>query len=85
MFITCTFFVTFVFSGGTQDFSNEKYVMWLKTLNLMRGDILTTDFERSLQLQKDWLAEKDLTGLDAEAAHLSLRHLDNFSWTTSSD
>lgn len=46
--------------------------------------VLTTDFERSLQLQKDWLTEEDLPGLDAEAAHLSLRHLDDLPWTTSS-
>lgn len=46
--------------------------------------LLTTDFERSLQLQEDWLTEEDLPGFDAEAANLRLRHLDNLSWTTSS-
>lgn len=46
--------------------------------------LLTTDFEWSLQLQKDGLTEEDLPRLDAEAAHLSLRHLDYLPWTTSS-
>lgn len=32
----------------------------------------TTDFEGSLQFQEDGLAEEDLSGLDAEASHLSL-------------
>lgn len=49
-----------------------------------KGGKLTTDFERSLELQKDGLTEEDLPGFDAEASHLSLRHLDNLPWTTSS-
>jgi len=45
---------------------------------------LTADFERSLQLQKDGLTEEDLPRLDAEAAHLRLRHLDDLPRSASS-
>lgn len=45
---------------------------------------LTADFEGSLQLQKDGLAEENFPRLDAEAAHLRLRHLDDLAWTASS-
>lgn len=48
------------------------------------GGTLTTDFEWSFQLQEDWLTKEDFPGLDTEATHLSLCHLDNLPWTTSS-
>lgn len=36
---------------------------------------LTTDLQGGLQLQQDGLAQEDLPGFDAEAAHLRLGHL----------
>lgn len=74
-------------AGGSDGWRKEEQEI-MKRLRLRRtrpnGRLLTTDFEWSLQLQKYWLTEEDLPGLDAEAADLSLRHLDNLPWTTSS-
>lgn len=46
---------------------------------------LTTDLQRSLELQQDGLTEEDLPGFDTEAPHLRLGHLDDLPRATPSD
>lgn len=76
--------ILFILFRGLSDF--HIWPMPLKSCNLKtyrEQKTLTTNLQRCLKLQQDWLTEEDLPGLDAKATDLCLSHLDYLSRTTS--